>query len=502
MEKVSETLNNVIQKSKGGRQVGDTKTDSNGKTLVWTETKPGTFDWRVKKDGNGGGGGSQKQESGDEYEDPNKFSKLQQHLQNTDVDSLKRFAKKPGNAPKLRQAAYDELVARGEDVSDIDLNTGKYGQMKQAFGVGQQKTDFKLNADGGLDLGEDEDVDWKDPEFIKKYFGFSDWAKATKAQRIAYDKFVTAQKAKDPNYIPPEEEIYDLNALYAQFLMTDSPLMIASGGAGVGKTHNLHLVAKAMSKRPFDPDTDTPGDADYDYVEAPEANTAPKLANLLKEHNGKTIVFDDADSVLKTPDTLGILKKATASSGKRIIGFKSSNAGTNVDPFEFTGKILFLTNMNQAQLTKDENLNAVFSRALKKDIYFTKQEQLHFIEKLRHQFEFTGIERLPNKKDDIEERDAIFNILKDNIEDIDPAKFNVRSMKEMLEVKRAADRAADFIKNDPVMGKMLFGNAGNWEKKVKSLLIKGEGYSPKKENLEKAKEILELDSTEETETEA
>jgi DNA replication protein DnaC len=195
--------------------------------------------------------------------------------------------------------------------------------MKSAFGVGQ-KSNFKLDGDGNA-ISDEEDVDWKDPEFIKKKFGFSDWSKATKKQRIEYDNYVTEQKAKDPNYMTPEEEIWDLNSIYAQFLKTDSPLMIASGGAGVGKTYNLHLVAKALNKKPFDPDTDTPGDSDYDYVEAPEITSAPQLASLLKEHNGKTIVFDDTDNLLKTPETFGLLKKATASSGKRLVGKKWKN---------------------------------------------------------------------------------------------------------------------------------------------------------------------------------
>jgi hypothetical protein len=149
--------------------------------------------------------------------------------------------------------------------------------------------------------------------------------------------------------------------------------------------------------------------------------------------------------------------------------------------------------MNQSQLTKDENLSAIYSRALKKDIYFTKQEQLFFIDKLKHKFDFTGIDRLPNKAEDVKERDEVFDLLKENIADIDPAKFNVRSMKEMLEMKRASDHAKEFIKNDPIMGKMLFGTGSDWKKKVKASLIKGEGYSPKKEAFEKAKEILNLE---------
>lgn len=497
MNNISNDLNNIIKKA-GPREVGSTKVDGQGRTLVWTETKPGTHDWRMAKNQTSTSKNKDSENDNDNDEDAkSKFEKLKGHLKNSTVDNLTKFANKPGNAPNLRQAAYDELVERGEDVSKIDLNTGKYGEMKAAFGDNGEKSDFRPSSGKGS-FDDIEDADWKDPEFIRKKFGFTDFSKATKAQRIAYDKFVTEQKAKDPNYLPPEEEIYDLNTLYAQFLMTDSPLMIASGGAGVGKTHNLHLVAKAMKKKAYDPDEAEEYEdedeeyTDYDYIEAPEINSPAQLISTLKEHNGKVIVFDDTDNLLKSPDALGILKKATASSGKRIVGKKSAGLTGNVKPFEFTGKILFLTNMSQAQLTKDENMSAIYSRALKKDIYFTKSEQLHFIDKLKHQFNFTGIDRLPKKEDDIKEREEIFELLKENIEDIDPAKFNVRSMKEMLEVKRAADRAQEFIKNDPVMGKMLFGTSSDWKQKVKSLLVKGEGYNPKRESIEKAKQILNL----------
>jgi len=477
MNKISETLKDVIQKAKPN--VGDTKVGKDGITRKYVEYSPGKFDWRKIKDDDEKKSASKTTTS----VDPSKFAAV---IKKTESSKLSNMAKNPKNAPKVRQAAYDELVERGEDVSEIDLDTGRYGMMKQAFGVDQDGDDFKLS-DGGVsfDSEDDEDIDWGDPDFIKKEFG----GLKTKKQRVEYDKFVTQQKQKDPRYKTPIQEVHQLNKLYAEFIDTDAPLMIASGGAGVGKTFNFHLVAEAFGKKPFNPEYDTPGDSDYDYYEAPEVTPA-QLIPLLKEHNGKIILFDDSDAILKDPGALGILKKATATSGKRMVGRQTSSDATTILPFEFTGKIIFLTNMSQSALTKNDDMKAISSRALKKDIYFTKEEQLFFIEKLKHKFEFTGVPRLENKAEDIQEREEVFQILSDNFENIDPLKFNSRSMKEAIQMKRANDRANEKIKNDPVMGKMLFGDNADWKEEVVDFLVKG--YTAKEQKIEKAKEILHL----------
>lgn len=496
MNKISEDLKDIIQKAAplATRQEGDMH--PNGK-WVWTKTKSGKFDWRNAPNTTSQTSPTKQMAPGINA-NMNKHQKLKVHLAKMSAAQIKKFAQNPNGDPLLRQTAYDELVSRGEDVSDVDLKTGKYGAMKTAFGMDEDddKDDSDDIDDDDSDDDEDEldnilnegeeDEDWQDPEFIKKKFGDL----KTKAQRIAYDDYVFEKKISSPSYKTPDKQIHQLNKLYAKFLKTDSPLLIASGGAGVGKTYNFHLVAKILNKKPFDSEVDNPGDSDYDYVEAPEVDSPIQLVSLLKEHNGKVILFDDSDNVLKNKDTAGILKKATASSGKRIVGKKSTGSG-NVDPFEFTGQIVFLTNMNQGQLNKDENARAIMSRATKNDIYFTKKEQLYFIEKFKHQFEFTGIKRLDNKLEDIKERDEVFKIMRDNIKKIDPLKFNVRSMKEMLEVKRGEDVAEEIISNDPVAGKMVFGEVEDWRENVRDFLIKGSTYK-RERNIEKAKNILNL----------
>lgn len=491
--KTSRVLGDVIRKAKAVRQVGDVHHKDS--SLVWTEYKPGKFDWR--NSGKGSATAKKTQEAS------GKYAKLAKTLPGIDSDKLVAFATKPGNDAQLRQMAYDELVSRGEDVSGIDMNTGKLGranQMAKVLGP-NQKSDDILYSDGAKsdsidDILEDdeEENEWMNPDYINKRFG----GLKTKRQRIAADKFIHDKKIKQKGYKPPHEEIENLNRAYANWISTDSPLMIASGGAGVGKTYNFHAVAEYMGKRPFDPNMDEADDQDYDYVEVGEVKSATNLANLLHKHNGKTILFDDTDNILGEPDPIGILKKATASSGKRIVGYTSTQKSSNVDPFEFTGKIIFLTNKSQAELTKNEHLKAVYSRAVKTDIQFTKREQLSFMERLKDFFEFTGIERLDDKAEDQKERDDIFDIIERNIEEIDPAKFNARSMMDALQKKREIDKSNELLNSSGgqqnAKARSLFGTPPDWKEEVEVMLTKGSRQVAPvdQDEINKASSILKL----------
>jgi hypothetical protein len=477
-------MDNNIEKAV---QVGQTKVGKDGITRVWTQLASGKFDWRKTK------GTSNKKDSGDDKADSGdetpatKTAKLMSMAKKADDANLIKYATNPNNDPTLRQVSYDELVERGVDVSEINLNTGKMKQAKEMFGDGNGKKPVAAPTHSSDSDDEDETKDWQNITEIKKKFNGA----KTKKDRIEMDDYVHNLKIQDPDYQAPEKEVTVLNKTYAQFLKGGTPLMIASGGAGVGKSYNFHAVAKYMGKKPFDPNTDQPGEGDYDYFEAPEVDSVPQFAKLLQEHNGKTIVFDDSDMVIKNSEIRGLFKKATASSGKRIVGKKSTNKASNVDPFEFTGQILLITNMNQDDFTKDEHMNAIYSRAIKKDIQFTKREKLLFIDKLKYQMNFTGLERLDDKQADIKERDEVYKILEDNVDKIDPLKFNSRTFKEAIETKRSIDNANKMIQDDPVMGKMLFGDEENWEKEVEKFIIKG--IKPEiGMTLEKAYEILEL----------
>ena len=110
------------------------------------------------------------------------------------------------------------------------------------------------------------------------------------------------------------------------------------------------------------------------------------------------------------------------------------------------------------------------------------------IQWLKHKMNFTGVDRLADKQEDFQEREEVFQLIKDNIDQIDPEKFNTRTFKEALEKKRSVDSGNQMVQDDPVMGQVLFGDIEDWREEVEKFLNKGETSS----KLEKALEYFEL----------
>ena len=519
-EKPSEILNDFIEKGQisneieKAKAIGDTKM-INGKLHVWSTTGAGKQDWRVKKEGSGdsGTGGADGQSKAD---------KLKEHLKNTDDAKLLKFAEKPTNAPSLRQAAHDELKERGVDVSHIDLTNGKAQSKKDLFGGGDDDSadDTKTKkpeakTDTADTTGDEDHLNsdyhkWDDKvankygskmkplpgetfdnsEFIDRKFG-KGWDK-NKDKRIQVDNYLDDMKRIQPDYTPPRKIVEGMNKAYAQFFSTKTPFAIISGDAGVGKSFNLHAVGKHMGQKPFDPDKDDLKDEDWDYIEVGEVKSTAQLLELLYTYKDKTIIFDDVDKILTEPDMQGMLKKATAGSGKRMLGSTSTSGSGSKIPksFEFTGKILVLTNKSADTLVKNEDTNAIYSRALKFDVKMTKKEKLEALDKLKHKVQFSAIEPLENAVENAKERDEVFKLLEDNIEKIDPKTFTSRTYQEALGIKRSQDLANAAITADPE-AKDLFGDVEEWEPKVKKMLLKAEDI-----DIEKAIDVLGLNTEE------
>ena len=97
-----------------------------------------------------------------------------------------------------------------------------------------------------------------------------------------------------------------------------------------------------------------------------------KLYETLYQNNGKVIVFDDCSSVIKSEESLEILKNALQSNGKRELWYKSKGAGVNApECFEFVGRIILC--FNKVSMS-DPNVLAVFSRAVPVFIKFSRDE--------------------------------------------------------------------------------------------------------------------------------
>lgn len=490
---------------KKARQVGD---QHPSKPWVWTEYKPGKFDWRPMK-GKKATTASSDDDSGDDdnagvtKKTPSKPSAAQvagakakagkpmnsQQLlvwaQKTSDDNLLKVANSKNGNVQMRKIAYDALEARGFDMSQVDTS-GTLAQLMKMTGKGSPKAtttgddddevdvaDTNEEAEVDIDDGSDGDSDgikitekWyldKNDDRVKKMFNLK-----TKEGRIKYDQFVYRMKKKEKDYKDPVEVVQDLNEQYLEFLDNDEQrFMISAGGAGIGKSYGFNKMAELLNMKPFE-EGDSPGDGDYDIFEAPDVNSGKQLLNILKAHNGKIIVFDDNDKVLKRADCASVMKKATATTGRRIVG----DPDDIKQNFEFTGRIIIMTNKDLSQLSENEDTKAIISRAMMvSEIYMTVPETIQVMESRYQDYEFKQAPRLDDEGEDKKERDEILSLIKKNQKNIDPAQFTTRTFQEILVNKRKVDNANE-KRSNPAFAALIGTKNKDWKEVALGVLTK------------------------------
>lgn len=518
---------------KKARQVGD---QHPSKPWVWTEYKPGKFDWRPIKNkqqtsgSSGGSGDDDDNAGGSSTKTPSKPSAQQianakakgqgkpmnsQQLaawaQKTSDDNLLKVANSKNGNAQMRKIAYDALEARGFDMSKVDTS-GTLAQLMKMTGKGKpanasagadddEDVVAPTNRTASVDIDDNSDGDsdgtkitekWyldKNDDRVKKMFNLK-----TKEGRIKYDQFVYRMKKKEKDYKDPVEVVQDLNEQYLEFLDNDEQrFMISAGGAGIGKSYGFNKMAELLNMKPFE-EGDSPGDGDYDIFEAPDVNSGKQLLNILKAHNGKIIVFDDNDKVLKRADCASVMKKATATTGKRIVG----DPDDIKQNFEFTGRIIIMTNKDLAQLSESEDTKAIISRAMMvSEIYMTVPETIQVMESRYQDYEFKQAPRLEDEGDDKKERDEILNLIKKNQKNIDPAQFTTRTFQEILINKRKVDNANE-KRSNPAFAALIGSKKKDWKEVALGVLTKAamndfgeaEDTFEKAEELEAAEELL------------
>lgn len=519
---------------KKARQVGD---QHPSKPWVWTEYKPGKFDWRPMK-GKKATTASSDDDSGDDdnagatKKTPSKPSAAQvagakakagkpmnsQQLlvwaQKTSDDNLLKVANSKNGNAQMRKIAYDALEARGFDMSQVDTS-GTLAQLMKMTGKGSPKAPTTgddddevdvadTNEEAEVDIDDDSDGDsdgikitekWyldKNDDRVKKMFNLK-----TKEGRIKYDQFVYRMKKKEKDYKDPVEVVQDLNEQYLEFLDNDEQrFMISAGGAGIGKSYGFNKMAELLNMKPFE-EGDSPGDGDYDIFEAPDVNSGKQLLNILKAHNGKIIVFDDNDKVLKRADCASVMKKATATTGRRIVG----DPDDIKQNFEFTGRIIIMTNKDLSQLSENEDTKAIISRAMMvSEIYMTVPETIQVMESRYQDYEFKQAPRLDDEGEDKKERDEILSLIKKNQKNIDPAQFTTRTFQEILVNKRKVDNANE-KRSNPAFAALIGTKNKDWKEVALGVLTKAavndiEGSSEdtfekgEDDELEKAEDII------------
>ena len=186
------------------------------------------------------------------------------------------------------------------------------------------------------------------------------------------------------------------------------PSLVITGGAGLGKTY---LVKKTL--------TDMGLEEAKQFVHFKGRATAAGLFVTLYENSDKIIVLDDCDSVFKDMDAVNMLKAALDSYDTRKLSYISTKPLKDAygDPvprhFEFTGKIIFISNISQSKL--DE---AIKSRSFVSDISMNTKQMFQRIDDLKNDIE----KKIPN-----EVKDKALEIMKGLEKKYDGVEINLRS---------------------------------------------------------------------------
>ena len=186
------------------------------------------------------------------------------------------------------------------------------------------------------------------------------------------------------------------------------PSLVITGGAGLGKTY---LVKKTL--------TDMGLEEAKQFVHFKGRATAAGLFVTLYENSDKIIVLDDCDSVFKDMDAVNMLKAALDSYDTRKLSYISTKPLKDAygDPvprhFEFTGKIIFISNISQSKLGE-----AIKSRSLVADISMNTKQMFQRIDDLKNQIET----KIPN-----EVKDKALEIMKSLEKKYDGVEINLRS---------------------------------------------------------------------------
>ena len=224
--------------------------------------------------------------------------------------------------------------------------------------------------------------------------------KSNEPQKLS---FMTVVEKRDPKVM-----FNNLERLTKMVGRGIQPSLVITGGAGLGKTY---LVKKTL--------TDMGLEEAKQFVHFKGRATAAGLFVTLYENSDKIIVLDDCDSVFKDMDAVNMLKAALDSYDTRKLSYISTKPLKDAygDPvprhFEFTGKIIFISNISQSKLD-----DAIKSRSFVSDISMNTKQMFQRIDDLKDDIE----KKIPG-----EVKEKALNIMKSLEAKYEGVEINLRS---------------------------------------------------------------------------
>lgn len=187
--------------------------------------------------------------------------------------------------------------------------------------------------------------------------------------------------------------------------------LVIRSKAGLGKTHTVLSYLKNHG-------------VDTTYVNG--WMTPLKFYMILYTNRNKTIVLDDCDNAFKNETFTGLLKGAVyeAKAGKRLVCYETTakvlRDNDIPDWFEFTGKMIILTNELQVD-TEDEHYNALASRTISLELKYTFDQIVAMSQEI---MDSRGLNQ--------REKDRINEIINRNVSPV--SEFNFRLLDRLIKM--------------------------------------------------------------------
>ena len=194
------------------------------------------------------------------------------------------------------------------------------------------------------------------------------------------------------------------------------PSLIVSGMSGMGKTY---LVKKTLNSFPTNYSESGHLEEGKDYIHIKGRASASGVYATLYNYSDKIVIFDDCDTVLQYQDAVNLLKGALDSYDTRKLSYisqkplKDEEGNKIPSSFEFTGKVIFITNKAQKDID-----DALVSRSFITDISMNINQMFNRIEELMESVE----PKLPLKS-----KVEALSILKDLYKEYQGVDVNMRT---------------------------------------------------------------------------
>lgn len=172
------------------------------------------------------------------------------------------------------------------------------------------------------------------------------------------------------------EKFWTLRELTQMVGQGFSNSLLVCGPGGMGKSYTV---------------LETLAEQDINYQMLRGFASPAAFYNFLYEHSDELIVIDDCDNIFKDMTGLNILKAVLETAEIRRVAWISPSPLVDIDQFDFTGRIIFLTNLNLTRLSK--HMEALLTRVHVYRLDLTPGEVLQRMKHIAIHYEYKGVKK-------------------------------------------------------------------------------------------------------------